>query len=256
MPDPKILLLDIESAPLVGWAWGTGKYDRIIRVKEPWYILCCGYRWCGEAKTKMLALPDYSAGPYRPDDDKPLVRDLLGLFNEADILVAHNADRFDIPKVRARGIIHKLDTPSPYRTIDTLKLARKEFSFTSNRLDDVCDVLGLGRKQPTGGFDTWPACMEGDPAAWKQMTKYCASDVDLLVSLYERLRPWATRLPNLATISGRPSVCPRCGSDQGMVSRGTHSTNQLTWRHTWKCKSCGGYCSSRELTRTDTKYIL
>ena len=41
--------------------------------------------------------------------------------------------------------------PSPYKTIDTLKIARKYFGFNSSKLDDLGRVLGAGEKVRHGG---------------------------------------------------------------------------------------------------------
>ena len=198
MPEPRVLLFDLENTPITGYAWGVGKYDRVIRVQDPWYILCVGYRWLGEDTTHCFGIDDTDVKEW--NDDRGVVAKIHELFTEADVLIAHNGDRFDIPKARARMIIHGMKPPRPCLSVDTLKMARKEFEFTSNSLDAVCQVLGLGRKSPTGGFDLWLRCMAGDEEAWRTMKAYCQSDVELLEKLYLRLRPWAARHPNLALI--------------------------------------------------------
>lgn len=255
MPDPRILVMDLETAPNIGYTWGPKWETNIIEFVEPWYILCIGYRWLGEKETHVVGLDDFKSGPYKPNDDKLLVGTVRSLFDEADILVAHNGDRFDIPKAHARMIVHGMDPPKPSKTIDTLKLSRHEFSFTSNKLGDVGQVLGLGGKMETGGFDLWKRCMAGDPKGWKKMKSYCASDVDLTVKLYERLRPWAPRHPNLATIADRPNACPRCLSTEPPISQGLRH-NAVTSSHEWKCKSCGGYFRTRESIKSKATYTV
>src|SRR5580698_5467324 len=128
MTEPRVLVFDLETAPNVGWTWG--KWDQnVIEFVEPWYILCVGYRWLGENKTHVIGQDDY--GLHGTSDDYPVVAAIWSLFDEADILVGHNIDRFDTPKAQARMMIHGFDPPSPSKSIDTLKLARHEFSFTS-----------------------------------------------------------------------------------------------------------------------------
>jgi DNA polymerase elongation subunit (family B) len=198
-------------------------------------------------------LDDY--GLEGTNDDYSLVKEIRSLFDEADILVGHNIDRFDTPKAHARMMIHGFDPPSPSKSIDTLKLARHEFSFTSNKLGDVGQVLGIGGKAETGGFALWKGCMAGDPAAWKKMKSYCKSDVDLTVKLYERLRPWAPRHPNLATIADRPNVCPRCLAGGPFQSRG-YTHNAVTKSHRWVCNSCKGFFRTRESIKSKASYTI
>jgi hypothetical protein len=151
-------------------------------------------------------------------------------------------------------IIHGFDPPSPYKEVDTLKLARKHFAFTSNRLGDLCNTLGIGTKEETGGFKTWKGCLNGDEKAWATMKKYNKHDVVILEELYLKLRPWATTMPNLATMAGRPDACPKCGSQAGMMIRGYRHT-AVSRKVTLQCKSCKGYSSSRATERMQTQYV-
>lgn len=253
MPEPRVLLFDLENTPITGYAWGVGKYDRVIRVQDPWYILCVGYRWLGEDTTHCFGIDDTDVKEW--NDDRGVVAKIHELFTEADVLVAHNGDRFDIPKARARMIIHGMKPPKPCLSVDTLKMARKEFEFTSNSLDAVCQVLGLGRKSPTGGFDLWLRCMAGDEEAWRTMKAYCQSDVELLEKLYLRLRPWAARHPNLALIGDKPTVCPKCSEDKGFQSRGWRH-NAVSKRAQWQCKACGGWSYGREVLKSDVERVI
>ena len=114
------------------------------------------------------------------DNDFFLVKDLRDLFDEADVLIAHNGDRFDIRKAQARMIRYNMKPPSRYQTIDTLKAARKHFQFDSSRLDALGQYLGLGRKLPTTGFNLWKRTMAGDRKAWAIMKRYNKHDVEIL----------------------------------------------------------------------------
>src|SRR5690606_21341820 len=99
-------------------------------------------------------------------DDTNLIRDLWKLFDEADILIAHNGDAFDKKKANTRFWAAGLKPPSDYKTIDTLKAARRVFKLDSNRLDAIGEFLRIGGKLPTTGWATWRACIDGDPKAW------------------------------------------------------------------------------------------
>ena len=66
-------------------------------------------------------------------DDKPLLKGIRDLLDEADIVIAQNGKSFDVRKVNARLIQHGFQPPSPYRVVDTMLVAKKYFAFTSRR---------------------------------------------------------------------------------------------------------------------------
>ena len=206
-------------------------------VEAEWYLLSFAWRWQGEKKVHVLGLDDFPG--YKPgsENDKPLAKALHALFDEADVTIAHNGDRFDRRKANARFLVHKLPPPSPYRTVDTLKVARQHFMFNSNRLGDLGKQLGIGTKLATGGFGTWRGCMTGDPAAWATMKKYNKQDVVLLEEIYDRLLPWMTNHPNMANIASTPDACPKCGAVGRMIVRGYYHVQTLTYPK-YQCRTC------------------
>jgi RNase_H superfamily len=206
----RIAFIDIETAPNLGYTWGRYEQNVIAFTRE-WYLLSFAVKWAGEKQTKVYCLPDFPGYAKDKTNDRRLVEKLWKVLDGADLVVAHNGDRFDLRKTNARFLVHGMTPPSPYRTVDTLKLARKHFALNSNRLDDVAQLLGLGKKAETGGFDLWLACMAGDRAAWRKMARYNRHDVVLLERVYERLRPWHTSHPNIA-IDSAPVGCPACAS--------------------------------------------
>jgi hypothetical protein len=128
--------------------------------------------------------------------------------------------------------------PSPSKVVDTLREARKYFYFTSNRLGNLGEILGVGTKEPTGGFKLWKQCMEGDKKAWKAMIDYCKQDVRLLEQVYLKLRPFINNHPNIGSITGN-GVCPKCGSKE-ITYRGYAITTAGKYRR-FQCKDCGGW---------------
>jgi DNA polymerase elongation subunit (family B) len=231
----KVLLLDIETAPHLGWVWG--KYDQnVIKFKQHGFILSVAYQWLGEKDIHVKALPDYRGYDKNPTNDLPLIKEIKKLLDEADVVVAHNGDNFDLKKINARIVYYRLGSPSPYLTYDTLKISKKHFRFESNSLNDVCDHLGLGHKLPHLGFKMWEDCMDRDPIAWDNMKKYNVHDVFLLGELYPLLREWG-RHPNLAMIDNKVGACPSCASDRiqkrGLMHLKTRSYQRLN------CQECG-----------------
>src|ERR1019366_3081154 len=116
-------------------------------------------KWSHEKQVRTYALPDYPGYKRDKESDKALVKELWRMMNDADIIIAHNGDGFDIKKSNARFIIHGLLPPATYKTIDTLKIARRHFKFGSNKLNDLGVTLGLGKKLPHTGAHLWFGCM-------------------------------------------------------------------------------------------------
>ena len=226
----RVLFVDLETAPCLGWAWGIWEQN-IIDLKKSWYILAFAYKWQGERKVHAKAITDYKRFKKDKEDDKELVKDLWRLFNEADVIIAHNGDKFDIRKSNARFVKHSLSPPRPYKSVDTLKLARSQFGFLSNRLNDLGAYLNIGRKLPHTGFDLWKRCMLGERKAIKKMKAYNARDVWLLEKVYDRLKPWAKSHPDLAEGDG----CPTCKSTH------VHRRGRVrqTRKYQFNCVDCG-----------------
>lgn len=171
----KILLFDIETSPNLGYVWGKWEQD-VVSFKEYWYIICFSYKWLNEKETHVVALPDFKTYKKDKTDDAELCKKLWELFNEADVIIAHNGDQFDIKKSNARFIKHHFDPPSFYKTIDTKKVAKKYFKFDSNKLDDLGDYFKIGRKLQTGGFNLWLGCLSNDKKSWNIMKEYNKQD--------------------------------------------------------------------------------
>lgn len=239
---PKVLFYDIETAPNLGYIWGKWDQNVLAYTKE-WTLLCISYRWAHEKTTHVVSLLDFpELYEVDPEDDTEVVNVLWDLLDEADITIAHNGDAFDNKKASARFIINGFNPPSPFRSIDTLKVARTKFKFNSNTLGDLGQTLGLGEKVATGGFSLWQGVMRGDEKAWKRMIKYAKQDTDLLIKVYERLKPWMTNHPNLGMWS-ELTVCPSCGGNH-LMKRGTRYTNTMSYQQ-YQCTDCGAYCRSR-----------
>lgn len=249
-----IVFLDIETAPSLGWVWGKWQQD-VIAFEQSWYLLSFGYKYLDDPSVTVKALPDYKGYSKNREDDSRLVHDLWAVLDTADIIIAHNGDAFDLKKSNARFVAHGLVPPSPYKTVDTLKLARKYFKFESNSLNELGQHLELGRKIQHPGFDLWRGCMKGDLEAWNKMKEYNAQDVALLEKVYYKLRPWAASHPNLNLYNTPPEaklhaeVCPTCGS--GSVQRRGFSFAKTQIRQRWHCTSCGSWHSGEIIKKTD-----
>jgi hypothetical protein len=238
---PKIFLIDIETSPNLGWTWGKYEQD-VIRFAKEWELLSFAYKELGKAGTKCHARPHF-----KDATDRSLTIAAWEILNSADIIVGHNVDKFDNRKLRAKFVQHGLKPPRAYRTIDTLKIARGQFGFTSNKLDDLARVLELGSKIRTGGIELWFDCMDGDKKAWAKMIAYNKHDVVLLEAVYERLKSWYPAHPNLALYEDRPG-CPVCSSLK--VQRRGENVARVRKTARYQCQDCGHWFSNSRLVVT------
>ena len=54
----KVLFYDIETAPNLAYVWG--QYDQnVVQQYREWYLMCFGYRWEHQKKTKVVSLTDF-----------------------------------------------------------------------------------------------------------------------------------------------------------------------------------------------------
>jgi len=242
----KVLLFDIETAPNLAYVWGKWEQD-VLSFKEHWYMISFAYKWLGERETFIWSLPDFKTYKKDPRNDELLCRKLWKLFDEAEIIIAHNGDAFDIKKSNARFLKHGLEPPSPYKTIDTLKVARKYFKLDSNKLDDLGDYFNIGRKLQTGGFNLWLGCIAGEKEAWNKMTEYNKRDVVLLEKVFYKLRGWMVNSPNMNLIQGTIFNCPVCGSEH-THKRGYNMTKVAIYQR-WSCLNCGAWSQGEKVKR-------
>lgn len=246
MTGPRVLVCDIETAPIEAYVWGL--FDQNIaldQVKEDYSILCyCGW-WLGEKKP----ITDHTGGrgAKKVRDDRKLMQGLWDLLDEADIVIAQNGQQFDIKRINARLIIHGFKPYSPIKIVDTLLSAKKHFGFQSNKLAYLSKVLANTKKsehKKFPGFSLWTACLADDPAAWREMIAYNVIDVKSTAEVYERMLPWISSHPNLgAYVQDKDPRCPKCESKK-LQRRGYSVTQQGSYER-WQCQSCGGWARGK-----------
>lgn len=237
---PKILIIDIETAPKLAYVWRFFKTNvGAKQVKEHGHILSFAAKWLDDDRII------YSEN--RTSHDKDIVKEMVDLLDEADIVIAHNAKRFDLPSINGRALVHGIQPPSPYKVVDTLISARNYFKFESNSLAYLAISLGCEEKEEHKkfpGFELWLACLRNDEEAWEEMRTYNIQDVLVLEEIYLKMRPWITNHPNVAVLKEYDEVvCPKCGSNH-IHSRGYTTTNAGRYRK-FQCQECGGWGRSR-----------
>jgi DNA polymerase elongation subunit (family B) len=241
---PRILLFDIETSPLKAsvfqkQVWRANITDEHI-ISE-WFMLSWSAKWLDETITLSDRLNSKEA---LDENDERIVRSLWILLDEADIVITHNGDRFDLPNMNTRFIVHGMKPTRAYKTIDTLRVSQKQFGFTHNSLNGLAKVFGFEPKMHTS-LKLWKDCVDGKEDALIYMEKYNKYDVELLEEVYLKLRPWMWRHPNLGLyMESENPVCPKCGS-VAMKSSGFYYTSVSKFE-TLTCQECGSLARRRQ----------
>ena len=239
MSEPRILIWDIETAPSLVYVWSQWQTN-VIATKEDWYMLSIAYRWQDEEEIHFIHKAKAKG------DDRGLVKKVHALLDEADVVVAHNNDRFDWKKAYARFLYHDLGPVSPTILIDTLKETKRHFALYSNSLNEIARYCGLERKVQHTGFELWERCMAHDPTGWVEMEEYNRQDIVVLEQVYAKLAPYmnhpgttGNRFNAQAWLGTYVCTKPLCGSTN-LSPKGWHRTKASAFR-TVQCNSCRGY---------------
>lgn len=249
----RVLFIDIETAPMTAYVWGRWKQNiGLSQSISEWFCLSYAAKWANEDIMYSEVLTPEEA---LNQDDSRIMKTLWLLLNKADTVIAHNGLQFDNKKINTRFLLHGFKPTRPFRVIDTLKVVKDGFSFSSNKLDHILKEFGLERKLDTD-FSLWKGCMNGDLESLQYMKQYNEVDVYQLEKAFLRLKPWIKNFPNFTlfnSIADGEYVCPACGGKH-IYQDGYYTT----WTYKYKlfrCDDCGSISRLRKAEKTDVKLI-
>lgn len=236
---PRIILWDIETTQnVVGvFRLGGNEWIQPDNILQERYVVCAAWKELGEDKVHAVSvLDDPKLYKKNPHNDLHVLKTLHKVLSEADVIVHHNGDQFDIKYTEARMLIHGLSPLPPITKIDTKKVAKDRFLFNANNLNYLGKILGVGQKTHTE-LSLWLRVLAGDRKAVKEMVEYNKQDVLLLEEVFKKLQPYVANHINRQLYGG--SGCPRCGSNH-VQSRGVHRAISQVYRR-FQCQACGGW---------------
>lgn len=225
----KVLIYDIETSYNIVKSWRVG-YNLNINPSDilaERKIICVSWKWLGEDTVYNLQWDGMQ-------DDYSLLANFIPVLNEADLIVAHNGDRYDLKFIKTRALIHGLPMLIDYPQFDTLKVAKKKFMFNSNKLDYISEYLGFGNKIKTS-MELWDdIILRSCPEAMTKMVAYCDMDVILLEKVYNKLVSWENPKMHLGVLQGKTKqTSPVSGGDK-LERIKTVTTNRGTQKHIMK----------------------
>lgn len=242
---PKIVLWDIETSHNLVAAFNLYQdYIQPENILKERYVVSAAWKELGAKTVEAVSLLD---DPKRfrknPEDDYYVLTTLHGVLSEADVIVAHNGDKYDIKFTEGRMLFHGLSPLPPIMKLDTLKTAKARFLLNSNKLDYLAKFLGGKGKKPTPK-GLWLQVLQHDPEAIREMVEYNKQDVSELEFVFNKLAPYMDNHVNrqLFPVGKKKSegeTCPRCGSDY-VHARGFHRSITQVYQR-FQCLDCGGW---------------
>lgn len=128
---------------------------------------------------------------FKPDQtDKRIVKQLIKDLMKFDRIVTHYGRKFDIPYIRSRALMMKIDFPGFGSIVndDTWLMARGKLKLTSNRLDTVERALFGKTLKNRIKSQYWIAGNRGDEKALEYILDHNKRDVKSLKKIWLKLK--------------------------------------------------------------------
>ena len=205
-------------------------------------ILCAGFREVGAnpKTTEVYNILDYVT----KDNDlikaeKRLLVDISARLLDSDVWLTHYGTWYDNVFVNTRLLYHRLPTlPANFAHLDTWKISRNRLKLRNNRLITISEFLGTTAEKNAIKPEQWLRALGGHRPSMEYIVDHCRKDIDVLIEVYERLKPLVLDHPNRGLIDGRGG-CGICG-EQKLVKRGYHITRTRKYQR-YQCSGCGSW---------------
>lgn len=252
----KVLVLDIENSQMIISGFPTYNLWNIDHIdpkyiEHDWYLTCAAWLWVDPEKGaysksfSVSTLDDPKAYKKNFRDDLVVVKRLHEVLQQADIIVGHNSNAFDLKKINQRIIDYKLPTIDYPPTVDTLLVNKKYGKTSSNSLAHLCRHYGIAQKMelPKGVMH---AADQGSAKAMKKLVAYNKQDIVSTAQLYLRLLPYIKNHPDIRRVmnlakspseAANMKICGSCGS-KNVISWGSYPTKLGPVRRII-CNDCG-----------------
>jgi len=229
----KRLFFDIETSQYETRSFRIGynlnlSYDNVTKLAK---IICISWNWENEDVIHNLRWDKNRC-------DKKMVSDFIEILSQADEVVAHNGDRFDMKWLRTRAIYHKIPMRANYKTFDTLKKSKAYFNFPNNRLDTIAQFLSVGAKVKHDGLKMWNEVQDGNEFYLNEMVKYCDGDIVVLKDVYLALEKYVKTNTHAGVLNNNLKYsCPCCSSEQITLVK-NNVTAMGTIKRLIECNDC------------------
>ncbi len=198
-------------------------------------MLSAAWKWHGLEGARCV-----SVRPESPFDDREVVETLHEVLSQADVIVGHNQDKFDLKKFNTRALFHGLSHIGPKIQVDTLKIARAHLDLPSYSLYYISGYFGIGIKLDS---PDWDKVLDGDLEEIKRMRTYNMGDVNVTDLLFTLLRRFMKiDLNKVSPVKDVVGVmvhkCPSCQSDYLRQDKAVYKKNGSLAGHLYQCFDC------------------
>lgn len=234
---PKILIYDVETSRITANLWWSGKqYVGGSQITSETKIITVAFKWLGSNKVHYLKWDKNQC-------DKELMREFLTYYNQADMVIGYNSDRFDNKIINARALKFNFDVNLYVKSLDLMKQAKSKFRLPGYSMNVLAKFLGVQTKMQHSGLSMWEAIQYGNKKeakkAMKMMIKYNVQDIIVTEQVYLRLRKYLKSPIHIGVLEGEGRTsCPICGNSNVKLHK-TTTTSAGSIRRIMKCKDDG-----------------
>lgn len=233
----RVLIIDIErmkgTATVEFWDLGDFKNRRIHADDVTAWprTICAAWNWYESDRVEF-------ASEWGKGGRESMLRRIWQAYDKAQIVVGHNVAAFDTKKLKSEWRDMGLNPPSPFKQVDTLTIARREFGDESKTLDALCRRMGITAKTDRFDVEIARAAIAGDRQAQARIKDYNVGDIGATKGLYDAVRAWDASHPHsvVGTTDDRPT-CNSCWGDRLEVN-GYKLANLILYR-LFRCRDCG-----------------
>ena len=232
-----IITLDIErfkgKCELEFWSLADFKNRRIpaeALIEWP-RTICVAWRVYGTKRVEFVA-------EWQEGGREAMLLAAWEAYDHADIVVGHNLAAFDTKHLNAEWRDMGLAPPSPFKTVDTLKEARKHFGDESKQLRSLTQRLGIPTKTDKYDIEVARAALAGDVKMQRKLANYNKGDIAASEALYDRLRGWMPTHPHAKSGNALDVIsCNQCNG-RNLDRNGIKLAQQITYL-LYRCTDCG-----------------
>jgi len=151
------------------------------------YIMCVSVLDPATMKIETIRIDD----DRNPDknSDKWVVREAVKMLDRYDLLVGWYSERFDVPMINTRAILHNLKPLDNNFRRDLWYTAKFRMKLRNNRLATVGGYLFKKTLKDAITPSVWNSAIRGEKKALNYVVHHCEKDLYETLRVYKRLLP-------------------------------------------------------------------
>lgn len=232
----KVLIYDIETSktPFELW-WSGNQFVNGNNALDDSKIVTISYKWLNSDTVGVLKWNN------KKKSDKKLMKEFLEVYNQADMVIGINNNRFDNKFVNTRAAKYGLDVNLHVKSLDVQKECRRLFRLPSYSMKYLGRYFEIPQqKMKVHLEDIWEDLVygtkEASKKAMKLLIKYNIQDILTTEQLYIRLRKYLKHPVHLGILSDKEkTTCPICGGHNVELYK-TTTTSSGTIQRIMQCK--------------------